>query len=334
LDGIEKLWESDDDRKQNRVRAGTAIRLLEQLPIQNPPQEIFESEIKNDVIPKAPIKLTGLAGCFYDLLVDATERQPGRMQIAGALAALSALAGPNTVIQNGTSGPCCTNLYLLSLAHTGSGKESIRTLISTVLKTAERSGEVMSASPSHVSFHAHLQQNEGRCALLIDEAGMLANVIKSGSQSLQQLLFSKLMEVYGLGLTQLEAVRYKDRKQNLDAVEKPRPTLLLTSTVDEFVRGSRDEDSANGWLNRLLPFVDSELPPLKDRQHSPNKSSVIDLPDDVVAAVERLKGQCLGPALRSMPVIKVTLTEQARQRAIEFKRKRCVRPMVSRFSRM
>jgi hypothetical protein len=236
------------------------------------------------------------------------------------IATLSAVFGPSAVIQNGVQGKCCTNLYVLILAQTAFGKETIRSLVSASLRKTGRGNEVFDGAPSDVSFHALLARTGGRSALLIDEAGILAKAIKSTSLSWQRLLMSLLMQIYGRGLTQLEARRYRDSKKDIDPVENPRPTLMLTSTVGDFVEGTTQEDSASGFFNRLVTFVDEEMPPLKEREDRPDRQAVVDLPDDIGAVIKRTEGIQMGPGLpQRLPSILINCTEQALDRLLDFK---------------
>lgn len=319
---IEKLWNSEDDDRSNRVTAASAIFHLNQLPPRmRPASPTLELENAASSIPSADeIELTGLAGRFHSLLVEASDRKPGNLQVGGALVALSALIGPAATISNGVLGKCCTNLYVLSLATTAFGKETIRTLTSTVLNVAGRGEEIFDGSPSDISFHAALASKGGRLTLMIDEAGILAKAMKSQSQSWQRLLISLLMRLYGLGLTRLAARQYKDKKNNIDAVEKPKPTLLLTSTVNDFTEGTSQEDSSSGFFNRLVTFVDTELPPLKDRTDLPDIQAVINLPEDVAEAVRRMAGSYIGPNLANrLPSISVRITQEAQEKLLDLK---------------
>jgi len=95
---------------------------------------------------------------------------------------------------------------------------------------------------------------------------------------------------------------------------------LLTSTVNDFVEGTSQEDSSSGFFNRLVTFVDTELPPLKDRTDLPDKHAVSDLPDDVVEAISRLAGSHIGPKLADrLPTISVHMTREAREKLLDLK---------------
>ena len=52
-------------------------------------------------------------------------------------------------------------------------------------------------------------------ALLIDEAGMLAKSIKAGSHGHQQSLMNFMTSTYGLGLSEITARVYHDKKKLL-----------------------------------------------------------------------------------------------------------------------
>lgn len=319
---IDKLWNSEKGSDGNRIGPGTAITILRRLPSMFLDDAADQPE---ETVPLAPAleigaQFTGLAERFYQQLTRASDRRASNIQLAGVLAALSAVIGPCAVIQNGVKGPCCTNLYLLSLAKTGVGKETIRTLVSSALHAADRGAEVLDGAPSDVSFNAALFRLGGRSALLIDEAGILAKANKVSSNSHQRLLIALLMKAYGCGLTRLEARRYADQTKDIEAVELPRPTLMLTSTVQAFAEGSSQEDSANGFFNRFLTFVDDEHIPYKPRGERPDIQDVVNLPDDIVAALSRVVGVHLGPNLpQRLRQIVVVLADDAFVRVEDFK---------------
>lgn len=321
---IDKLWNSEreSDGGEKRIGPGTAIKILQRLPTMFVADAAYQTEKAVKLAPPAEIgaQFTGLAKGLYQQLTLASDRQASNIQIAGVLTTLSAIIGPCAVIQNGVKGKCCTNLYTLALAKTGAGKETIRTLVSSALNVANRGSEVFDGAPSDVSFNAALSRLGGRSALLIDEAGIIAKASKQSSNSHQRLLIALLMKAHGCGLTRLEARQYSDRKKDIEAVEHPRPTVMLTSTVQDFADGSSQEDSASGFFNRFLAFVDEEHIPYKPREVRPDNQAVVDLPEDICSALRRLAGANLGPVLPlRVPPVAVKLTDDAYLQLEDFK---------------
>ena len=319
---IDKLWKSERDDGGKRIGPGTAIKILRSLPSKFPEETGDRIDATPTLAPPTNIgaKFTGLANRLYQQLTAASDREASNIQIAGVLATLSAVIGPCAVIQNGVKGKCCTNLYLLSLAKTGAGKETIRTLVSSSLHAAGRGSEALDASPSDVSFHSALARLGGRSTLLLDEAGIIAKANKTSANSHQRLLIALLMKAYGCGLTRLESRQYADRKKNIDAVERPRPTVMMTSTVQDFADGASQEDSASGFFNRFLAFVDAKHVPFKPRRVRPNNQAVVDFPDDIGKALQRLDGVYIGPELAMrLPEIAVILTGDALRQLDDFK---------------
>lgn len=319
---IDKLWRSEREDGGKRIGPGTAIKILRSLPSKFLEETGHCIGSAPTLAPPTDIgaQFTGLANRLYQQLTVASDRQASNIQIAGVLATLSAVIGPCAVIQNGVKGKCCTNLYLLSLAKTGAGKETIRTLVSSSLHAAGRGSEVLGGSPSDVSFQSALARLGGRSTLLLDEAGIIAKANKTSANSHQRLLIALLMKAYGCGLTRLESRQYADRKKNIDAVERPRPTVMMTSTVQDFADGASQEDSASGFFNRFLAFVDAEHVPFKPRRVRPNNQAVVDFPDDISKALSRLDGVYIGPELAMrLPEIAVILTGDALRQLDDFK---------------
>lgn len=316
---IVKLWNSwkhDAVGHEGRALTGaSAMRELKKLPrLHHQPDGLVPPEPASTPATTETIEFTGLAMRLQQLLDQASEREPGILLEAGVLASLSALLGPVAVLQNGVKQKCCSNLYILALAGTGQGKENPRKLISALLKAASRDKEVMSASPSDVSFHRALSNGAGRVTLMKDEAGLQAKTMKSGSQPHQQALQTFLMEVFGRGLSQIDARLYSDSKKDIEPVEHPRPTLFLTSTPETFIASLERESSASGFLNRLVTFVDDTLRPLKPRGTIIDGQAVTDLPDDVAAAARRVHdphGMLSRTVAGVLPEIEVWLTAEA-----------------------
>ena len=320
---IEKLWRSEGGNTGKPVTAGSAFHHLRGLPIRPPANTGAHGCASADTDRSDPalFQFTGLAERLHELSVMASEREPSDLQTAGVLTALSALFGPCGVIVNGVKGQCCTNLYVLCLAQTGAGKESTRTLASSLLAAANREGELADGSPSDVSFHQSLVDNSGRITLAIDEAGILLEALKAQSQSWQRLFMSMLMKAYGLGLTKLNKRTYRDKGKSISAVDRPRPTVLLTSTTSEFANAITQSDSSSGFLNRLLPIILRQLPPLRAQYVEVQGEAIIELPADVVAIAERFSGVYVGPQLPAvLPVVEITLTKEAREHLINWRR--------------
>ena len=320
----EKLWKSWSPNwtgkgDQLPITPGTAVFHLQSMPLRAPANDP-SWELNKAEPQKLQVEFTGLAAHLHKLILEASDRQPSSVHLAGVVSVLSALVGPCAVLQNGLQGQCCSNLYVLALAHTGFGKENLRKLISAVLHAANRSEEVFDSSPSDVSCHFALEKTDGRMALLIDEAGMLAKAIQSGNHSHQQMLMTFLMQAYGRGLSRIEKRQYSSRKKDIGAVENPRPTLMLTSTVTEFLEGTTRENSSSGFLNRFLAFIEPDYIPFKPRSAAVNGQAVSMLPFEVTAAAQRLQGNPMGPALaKRCPAVSVELTPDAKEALLDFK---------------
>jgi hypothetical protein len=139
---------------------------------------------------------------------------------------------------------------------------------------------------------------------------------------------SMLMKAYGLGLTRLNQRTYRDRRQNLPAVDQPRPTVLLTSTTSEFAQAITQSDSSSGFLNRFVPIVLQQLSPLRPRHAKVQGEAIIQLPEEITAVAQRFAGRTVGPCLNPVvPAVEITLTQEAREHLIAW-RHETVEPKV------
>ena len=290
----DRVWRDADACRLDGVMPSTAQMILDGLPKLAPP-EIRPVQPKTEPAstetPVSPrIELTGLAGRIAELVRLASDRELNVFPEAAALMALSALAAPSYVIK-GPQGKTTLCLYGLLLGGTGSGKEACRKAADMVLSVSGRRDELVDGIASDRALHRKLSDaggsalsnaSYGAMAMAIDESGLHLSAIRHGNNGHQQMLLALTMRLWGLGLDRLAPHNYADARNNIPAVEKPRLTMLWTSTPKSLLDATNQDDSESGQLNRFLVFAEEGFAPL---HHGPvDRDALREPPEDVVTA--------------------------------------------------
>lgn len=197
--------------------------------------------------PNMPLGLVGEIAQYHDSKSRHVTPQYG---IMCGLTAVSALLA-NRYVVDMPKYDTNTNLFIVGIGPTGSGKELPRTIIQEVLTIADMQDTVKDVV-SEPAFHAALC-GDPRMTWLPDEFGkMLRNLSSSaGHHAAGVLKFS--MQAYGLqhgGM--VPAKFYSNAKDAKPAVVSPYVVTLATTTRTSFSEAMNTDFISDGFLNRLL----------------------------------------------------------------------------------
>jgi hypothetical protein len=164
-------------------------------------------------------------------------------------------------------GPTPTNLFILALGGTGSGKEAPRGVVKEVLKIAGNSrAELSAASDAAVLQKLNVQPN---AIWLIDEFGRNLKFAANASGGHQYALMSQVMKLFGLALSSTEAREYAQSKNNIPAINHPYLTVLATSTKNSVTDAMTSEEVVGGTLNRFIVIPNNDVaPPFRDAERA------------------------------------------------------------------
>jgi hypothetical protein len=208
-----------------------------------------------------PDHLLAMPGALGDFVrwTNATAPKPQPLFATGAALALGSVAlARRWTTQLGTY----SNLFILHVGKSASGKEHARTAIERVLTSAALTrligpsgytsdGAIFSAllaQPSHVA--------------IVDELGeLLRNAQAEGNYAKRQAL-TLLMEVWGRAGGTLRPQGYSTMTLSADqakefrerTIERPGLSLLGMTTPDSFYESLDEHAIRGGFLNRLLPL--------------------------------------------------------------------------------
>lgn len=169
------------------------------------------------------------------------------------------------------------------------------------LNAAHRRDELLASIASDVALHRALTRggepggnsggSRGARVMATDESGLHLDAIRKGANGHQKSLLAHLMSLFGLGLGRLPPHKYADDRNEIEAVEHPRITLIWTSTPEAFEKATGQEDSESGQMNRFLVFREHGFPPL--RQGEVNRDVLSEPPEDITEAGRKFPARSL-----------------------------------------
>lgn len=214
----------------------------------------------------------GLVGEIADYIYRSSPRPVREISLAAALGLMAGICGSAFNVSN-----TGLNLYLVTLAPTGTGKEALQSGISRLMENVRAmvpaapvfigAGEF--ASPQ--ALITYLQKKSKNFVSVIGECGMwlktlsdpLAHERHSGLRRL-------LLDLYGKSgqRSVLHPTAYADSLKNADPVKQPAVTLLGESTAARFFECIDETLIAEGFVPRwLIIEYEGERPP-SNRNHA------------------------------------------------------------------
>lgn len=214
-----------------------------------------------DVTPDMPPDLLlspGLVGAIGRYHDSVSHRVAPIYGIAAGLSAVSALAGGRYFLRMPTS-DASTNLYIMCLGGSGSGKEGVRGVVKTVLKIAEMDTATSAASEAALLRHLH---KRGDVLWMPDEFGRHLKFAGNPNGGHQYQFISCVMKTYGLFFSATERCVYADTKNNIDPVISPYLSVLATATPSSLTEALTNAAVVDGTLNRfiVINIGDSPIP--------------------------------------------------------------------------
>lgn len=216
--------------------------------------------------PERLLSPAGLLGAVIEhTLRTALYPQP-EMALAAALALLATVTGRKVTDCFGTR----TNVYLLSLGETGTGKEHPRKVNKDLLL---RSGAEKMVGSERVGSHAGIVNAvfESNALLMqLDEMGRLLATMKSPEKSPHLYnCITVLMQLYSSSSSLWKADAYADTKK-VRTIDQPHLVIYGTSTPDAFWSNLSADNISEGMVGRLMTIegrgyqVDMQEPQASD----------------------------------------------------------------------
>lgn len=226
------------------------------LHIEETPRE-DTSDASTQAQPPSDVKFPpGLLGEIAQFILDRSMRPVPEVALAGALALMAGICGR----QYNTPTHAGLNLYVVLLASTGIGKESMRTGINDLMKACELQCPSMRhfLGPGSISSGPALikELNKRPCMLgQFAEFGQTMTALCHPSAAPHMVTYRQaLLDAYtksGRGNI-LPSMVYSDRDKNVGDVYEPAFSFLAESVPSKFYENISEEMTAQGLVARFL----------------------------------------------------------------------------------
>ena len=215
-------------------------------------QEEEESESADAVepFPYECLRPPGLLSEIVDYTLSTSLYPQPEMALAGALSLLATITGRKVCDHRNTR----TNVYILSLSESGTGKEQPRKVNKKLLML---SGGAEMIGSERVGSHAGVVTTvceSPACLMQLDEMGRLLEMCKDASRAPHLYsLITVLMQMFTSSDSVWKADAYADAKK-IKTIDQPHLVLYGTATPDSFWGSLSTENVKEGLMGRLLVF--------------------------------------------------------------------------------
>ena len=259
---------SKDGRTYGQMTIDSAILKCNWVYTDAIPRVIKKEDLEEKLpeeYPVLPVEIKGLAGKLSQFMdLRAIHPQP-ILHVGAALAMLGTLLGRKIKSASGLR----TNIYVLSLAPAGAGKEHARSVIDRVLTN---SGAVHYLGGDDIASDTGLLAalaEQPSLLLMLDEFGYMAQqFLNPRAAGFKASIVEVLLSIYGKSSTAYHGKMYANRKERPQVrIEQPSLCLYCTSTPESFWPAIRQNSVHDGFLNRFLVFNSPDpFPPFVERE--------------------------------------------------------------------
>lgn len=206
------------------------------------------------MLPQECLRPPGILGEIIDYTLATSLYPQPELALAGAIALVATITGRKITDGYGTR----TNVYVLGLAPSGSGKEQARRVNKELLFLA--GGENL-IGPERIGSSAGLVSaiaDQPSILFQLDEIGRLLATIKNpGKQAHPYNIATVLMQIYGASDSLWIGDAYADTKK-VRRVNQPHAVIYGTSVPDSFWGSLTAENVSDGLLGRIMPFESAD----------------------------------------------------------------------------
>lgn len=265
--------------------------LLQARVAQEFPSNLNATEIQPDPakplaeeLPDALTRLPGLLGEVTDWICDSAMQPQRGLALGAALTIIGTAAGRKYAGPTRTG----TQLYVMALAASGSGKDHAYKAVGRVLEAATLGQHLgpsffMSISALHNRVSRHPLS---LCAM--DEFGaFMAKMKNTRGSTHEQMMPGYLRTLWSSSFSTVPPIEWAGRESK--PIYSPCLSMYGVSTHDEFYKALGGGDISNGFLNRFLLISTRLVPDECDPAADPHE-----VPDSIKAALKSIYGAGIG----------------------------------------
>lgn len=220
-------------------------------PVEEEEEELDEfGDLPDATFPGDALRVPGLLGEIIAHTLAASMYPQPELALAGAIALLGTITGRKVTDAYGTR----TNVYVLGLGKSGTGKEQARRINKDLLLRSL--GEKLLGSErvgSHAGIVTTVHETPA-CLMQLDEMGRLLETMKDPRKAPHLFnCITVLMQLYSSSGTLWKADAYADAKK-VKTVDQPHLCIYGTATPESFWHSLSTDNIAEGLIGRLLVF--------------------------------------------------------------------------------
>jgi hypothetical protein len=271
---LEELWAV----KARWYELAPKLGMLEPTALPDLPEDVPDDDIAVPVAGAAIADLTnppGLVGRLIDWMEASAERPNRTLYLAAALAFVATLAGRKFASPSDLR----TNLYLLTLAPSGHGKDHARSRVALLADAAGLDRYYGPARIMSASALRSLVKRQPAVACYIDEfAGLMRQMHDRRAGLHNQVIKHDLLDFFSSAATIFAGAEYAG--EAAAKIFAPNLSLSGTSTPEDFWSALTSLSTADGLLARfILINVDGPKPPRRAPSIGPRE-----VPADLIEA--------------------------------------------------
>lgn len=270
----------------NGVSIGTLIHMALEGGYRFPVKEEKEAIVNapNSPAIKWP-KAHGLVGEITEWIMDTAYMPQYPLALAAALAFVGALKGHRVQTETGLR----TNLLILSVAPSGSGKDHPRKCIEILARDTALSHLIGGEPASGSGLVDGLFNAGGRQLIQLDEMGrFLKGATSSTAQGFQTEILTNIMRLFGTAASVYHGKSYANngnKKVEPRNIDQPCLSINGSTTANRLHESLTGADVIDGWLNRWIVVETKE-----EVEGIKGKGRVDEAPEHLVQMVKSIQG--------------------------------------------
>lgn len=199
-------------------------------------------------LPEYLLRIPGFVSEVMDHCLTVAPCPNQVMALCGALALQAVLAGRKVQDSSGSR----TNVYLLALAHSASGKDAPRQLNTEILHAVGLSNALGEWIASGAGLQDMLYLNP--CVLMqTDEIDGMLRSINNSKDGQHESIMNGLLMMYSASKT-IVTMRAKAGRENSGTINQPNLVLLGTAIPNHYYEALSERMLTNGFFARMMVF--------------------------------------------------------------------------------
>lgn len=226
-----------------------------QPPIPDTPPEQLVTILEGGNLRPAPepslLNPPGLIGRIMSFICQSAIYPQPLLALGAAIAATGTIMSHRVQSETGLR----TNMLVLGVAPSGSGKDHPRKCLSAIFRAADISDLILGEPASDAGLLLSLFEADGAGLLLWDEIGKaLANITNPRANVYQRAILSVIMKLFSSADTTFVGTQYGNKENQRRDIDQPCLGVYGTTVPSRFYEALTGDDVQDGFIPRWLVF--------------------------------------------------------------------------------